>query len=226
MNLLKLMTASILLVGTASESYANSNFYVGLEHRYDSIDGNLTPSINAVTLSGDMKFSQQYQSSEILATSYSSWGAYLGYEFHPNFSIEAGYSQSEDEKEHFSDSAIGLLDGVSEAQLKYLRIDFLGRYTFKNYNNLSLIGSLGVISREVEAHVQYETGGGCINEVSCNPNLITKDSDSARSTRPQYGVGLQYNLSKNTSTRFMIKGLLNDPADSSHSASLGAQYHF
>ncbi|AWF79476.1 hypothetical protein BTJ40_00765 [Microbulbifer sp. A4B17] len=226
MNLLKLMTTSILLVGTISESYATSSFYVGLEHRYDSIDGNLTTSINTVTLAGDMRYSQQYQSSEILATSYGSWGAYLGYEFYPGFSIEAGYSQSKNEKEYFTNSTIGLLDGVSEAQLKHLRIDLLGKYTFKNYNNLSLIGNLGVISREAESQVQYETEGGCINEVSCNPNVITKDSDSNRSTRPQYGVGLQYNLSKNTSTRFMIKGILNDPADSSYSASLGAQYHF
>ncbi|WP_444943308.1 porin [Microbulbifer sp. ZKSA006] len=226
MHSLKIVATSILLAGCISESYAESKFYAGLEHRHDSINGNLSAGLNAEILNGDTIHTQHYESSEIQPKSYNSWGIYLGYEFRPNVSVEAGYSQSNNQKKYFDDPNVGLSHGIGEVQLKHLSIDLLGKYNLKKYDKISLIGSLGISSREVDSYVQYETGGGCINEMNCNANVTNKDSDSSTNTRLQYGVGFQYSLGKSASTRLMLKQRINDPAESSYALSLGAQYHF
>ena len=229
MYLLKIMAISIILTGITSKSYADSKVYVGAEYLYNSIKGNLTDDINVETLAGDIRFSHQYESSEIQSRSYNSGGIYLGYEFYPNFFIEAGYAESRHENKYFDNRNFGLLNGFSKVRLKQYRIELLSKYTFKKYNKISLIGSVGVISRKVDSYVEYETGGGCIDPTNCNPNVIKKDNDSSTRTRAHYGVGFLYDLSKNVSTRIMVKSLLNDfpyHSGAPYSVSLGAQYYF
>jgi len=229
MNLLKIMALSILFTGIISKSYADSNFYVGTEYLHESIKENLTDDIEVSTLSDDMVFANRYESSEILPNSYNSVGIYLGYEFYPNFFIEAGYAKSRQKQGYFNDLGTGLLNGISEAKLKHYRIALLTKYTFPKYNKMSLIGSLGVMSRKAVYDVEYETGGGCIPDASCNPNVTKKDSDSRTRYRVQYGIGFQYDIDKNISTRLMVKSILNSSSDKSglpYSVSLGAHYNF
>lgn len=115
----------------------------------------------------------------------------IGYQFNPNFAVEAGYLQLDQKKVNIAEAnpSIGTL------KLRQNAIDLVGKGIIPVSNNVNVYGKLGVayISSAIDKTVK---GGG-------DPTTTTDLNNSANIARhkwaPEAAVGVSYDITPNVS---------------------------
>ena len=227
MNLTNVIITSIFLISIISKVHASNDYYVGIDYIYDSIEVDQAGDIPR--FDGWRRFSGDPEIVDMDPDSFKSGEFYIGYKFHPNFSLEIGYAQSKTEKIYFDEQRLDLSSAINKISSRSYRAELLGNYFFQG-SQLSMIASIGAVLKEVDYEVTYKINLICVPVVGVTcPSLIQKEADIDRDIRIQYGVGVQYQFNENISTRLMVKSVLNGFSFSSgtpYSWNMGIQYHF
>lgn len=192
----KLMKASLVVAGLALSAAASAQVYGGA-------------SIGRSQLSADCSGTTSCSND---ATSYKLFG---GYQFHPNFAVEASYSNLGKTKSTSFDTTSNT-SGSMQVKSSSFELAAVANQQFTA--DLSGFAKLGVASVKAEGDLW-----------AVNPTTSTMASASTTSTQPVWGFGLNYKLTKELALRAEFesrKVKFSDDKETVRNLNVGLQYHF
>jgi OOP family OmpA-OmpF porin len=192
----KLMKASLVVAGLALSAAASAQVYGGASIGRSQLSADCSGTISC---SND-------------ATSYKLFG---GYQFHPNFAVEASYSNLGKTKASFYDTASST---SASMQVKSSSFELAAVANQQFTSELSGFAKLGIASVKAEGDMW-----------AVNPTASVMTSTSTSSTQPVWGLGLNYKLTKELALRAEFesrKVKFIDAKETVRNLNVGLQYQF
>ncbi len=202
--LLNAVLASVAMVATSASYAAADGFYTGIQlgaanTNYDKQDfigtgqGMTTTAVDSVDNTG---FGGR---------------AFFGYQFNPNFALEAGYTYfpETDANGVVSTNNSTGATAIGRADLKEYAVDIAAKPILPVTQNMDVYAKLGA------AYVHTSTGGYSIID------------DTSR-VRPEYGAGISYDLTPSVPVFIEATRIqrISDGVDNADLLSAGIAYHF
>lgn len=189
----KLMKASLVVAGLALSAAASAQVYGGA-------------SIGRSQLSDDC------QGQISCGTNATSYKLFSGYQFHPNFAVEASYSNLGKFKSSYAD-----VGSTQSTQVKTSSFELAAVGNHQFTSELSGFAKLGIASVKAEGEF-WGTG-----------TAPAYASASTTSTQPVWGLGVNYKLTKELALRAEFesrKVKFGDDKETVRNLNVGLQYHF
>lgn len=154
--------------------------------------------------------------SNLIEENYVYANPYVGYQFHPNVGVEAGYFVTTNESKHSDSGAWGLDAGTSvetELQFQGANLDLVG--TLPVHDRIDLIGSVGAIYLNSDLSVSATQG-------TSSASLST----SADDTYFRGGLGAKFKLTDNLKARATAHYIADSDVDNAWTYGAGLEYNF
>lgn len=183
---LALATALLLATGANAAEYTPNQFYVGADFGGSNLTDGFVISVPLVL--GQVNG---------------------GYQFHPNFALEAGYfhtQKREDNSEYFT----------SSLSLHGAYLDAVGNYNLTEH--FRVLGSLGAAYINVDYKSDLTAKGAQLFEED------TSEEETGSEFTPKLGLGFSYDVSENITARTLVNYYNTEVALVTYTA--GLQYRF
>jgi opacity protein-like surface antigen len=183
----KLLLAAAILGISGTAFAADNGFYLGAQAGYANTGNTIAFSKSDLNNSGLFDSVKTHNDNDVFTG-----GAFLGFQFTPNFATQLGYTKFANTKSDFTATS-GPVTVQGNATLKTQVVDLVGKVIYPVPCSV-----VGLYAKAGAAYVDMSADGNSnVSVPGYSPVQIANANDDTHAIRPEFGAGVSFDLSPN-----------------------------